>query len=169
MPLSSRWENKPCGKTVQYVWLDKTVRGCGGVSRRWGVKNCGGGGWLWQSKNRSQVTCSWSGAGGWREKTEKGEPDGARLEGEGERWENIPSHGGRRKNELQDRGRIKRETAELRDLPTLESINCVFLSRYPVLFLSTRLLYTNAEHTDRAFPDCNFPTSQLSRCWVPIT
>lgn len=126
VPPSSCWEHKPCGNTVQYVWLDRTVRGCGGVSRRWCAKNCGGGGWLWQSKNRSQVTCSWSGAGGWREKTEKGEPDGARLEGEGERWENIPSHGGRRKNELQDRGRIKRETAELRYLPTLESINCVF-------------------------------------------
>lgn len=30
MPPSSRWENKPCGKTVHYVWLDRTVRGCGG-------------------------------------------------------------------------------------------------------------------------------------------
>lgn len=41
MPPSSRWENKPCGKTVEYVWLNRTVRGCGGVSRRWGAKNCG--------------------------------------------------------------------------------------------------------------------------------
>jgi hypothetical protein len=48
---------------------------------------------------------------------EKEELDGARLEGEGERWENIQLHG-RRKNKLQDRGRIKRETAEVRDLPT---------------------------------------------------
>ena len=62
---------------------------------------------------------------GVEEGRQKGEPDGARLEGEGERWENIPSHGGRRKNKLQHRGRIKRETAEVRDLPTLESINCV--------------------------------------------